>query len=152
MRRKTVFYKAQEGDGRRNATRNCTPRGGAPHHGTHRPHGDNTDTPPPPQAHADNAKTEQTPTDGNIEISVPTSVPCLVKADGTIIAPTAETWKIRNDSTQPVTLDTAVADTITPGTSITAKSQPTTLYEDDTQNGKGSYTIAIDDTGNEKKA
>lgn len=75
-----------------------------------------------------------------------------MKADGTIIAPTAETWKIRNDSPQPVTLDTAVADTITPGTSITAKSQPTTLYEDDTQNGKGSYTITIDDTGNETKA
>ena len=79
-------------------------------------------------------------------------MPCLVKADGTIIAPTAETWKIRNDSTQPVTLDTAVAETITPGTSITAKSQPTTLYEDDTRDGKGSYTIAIDDTGNETKA
>lgn len=111
---------------------------------------------PPPQAHADNAKTAQTSPqtspDDNIEISIPTSVPCLVKADGTIIAPTAETWKIRNDSPQPVTLDTAVADTITPGTSITAKSQPTTLYEDDTQNGKGSYTIAIDDTGNETRA
>ena len=79
-------------------------------------------------------------------------MPCLVKADGTIIAPTAETWKIRNDSTQPVTLDTAVAETITPGTSITAKSQPTTLYENDTRDGKGSYTIAIDDTGNETKA
>lgn len=89
----------------------------------------------------------QTSPDDNIEISIPTSVPCLVKADGTIIAPTAETWKIRNDSQQPVTLDTAVADTITPGTSITAKSQPTTLYEDDTQNGKGSYTIAIDGHG-----
>lgn len=75
-----------------------------------------------------------------------------MKADGTIIAPTAETWKIRNDSTQPVTLDTAAAETITPGTSITAKSQPTTLYEDDTQGGKGSYTITIDDTGNETKA
>lgn len=106
---------------------------------------------PPPQAHADNAKTAQTSPDDNIEISVPTSVPCLVKADGTIIAPTAETWKIRNDSPQPVTLDTAVADTITPGTSITAKSQPTTLYEDDTQDGKGSYTISIDDTGNETR-
>lgn len=94
----------------------------------------------------------QTSPDDNIEISIPTFVPCLVKADGTIIAPTAETWKIRNDSTQPVTLDTAVAETITPGTSITAKSQPTTLYEDDTQNGKGSYTIAIDDTENETKA
>ena len=74
-----------------------------------------------------------------------------MKADGTIIAPTAETWKIRNDSPQPVTLDTAVADTITPGTSITAKSQPTTLYEDDTKDGKGSYTISIDDTGNETR-
>lgn len=81
----------------------------------------------PPQAHADNARTAQTSPDDNIEISVPTSVPCLVKADGTIIAPTAETWKIRNDSTQPVTFDTAAAETITPGTSITAKSQPATL-------------------------
>ena len=79
-------------------------------------------------------------------------MPCLVKADGTIIAPTAETWKIRNDSPQPVTLDTAAADTITPGTAIIAKSQPSTLYEDDTQNGKGSYTITIDDTGNETRA
>lgn len=79
-------------------------------------------------------------------------MPCLVKADGTIIAPIAETWKIRNDSPQPVTLDTAVADTITPGTSITAKSQPTTLYEDDTQDGKGNYTISINDTRNETRA
>lgn len=79
-------------------------------------------------------------------------MPCLVKADGTIIAPTAETWKIRNDSPQPVTLDTAVADTITPGTSITAKSQPATLYENDTQDGKGNYTIAIDNTVSETKA
>lgn len=110
---------------------------------------------PPPQAHADNAdsaRTGQTSSDDNIEISVPTTVPCLVKADGTIIAPTAETWKIRNDSTQSVTLDTAAADTITPGTAITAKSQPATLYEDDTQDGKGSYTIAIDDTGNDTRA
>lgn len=106
---------------------------------------------PLPQAHADNAKTAQTSLEDNIEISVPTSVPCLVKADGMIIATTAETWKIRNDSTQLVTLDTAAAETITPGTSITAKSQPTTLYEDDTPNGKGSYTITIDDTGNEMK-
>lgn len=75
-----------------------------------------------------------------------------MKADGTIIAPTAETWKIRNDSPQPVTLDTAAAETITPGTSITAKSQPATLYENDTQGGKGSYTITIDGTGNETKA
>lgn len=75
-----------------------------------------------------------------------------MKADGTIIAPTVETWKIRNDSPQPVTLDTAAAETITPGTSITAKSQPTTLYEDDTQDGKGSYTISIDNTGNETRA
>lgn len=95
---------------------------------------------------------DQISPDDNIEISVPTTVPCLVKADGTIIAPTAETWKIRNDSSQPVTLDTAVANTITSGISITAKSQPATLYEDDTQDGKGSYTIAIDDTGNETNA
>lgn len=74
-----------------------------------------------------------------------------MKADGTIIAPTAETWKIRNDSPQPVTLDTAAADTITPGTAITAKSQPAALYEDDTQDGKGSYTIAIDDTGDDTR-
>ena len=106
---------------------------------------------PPPQAHADSAKPGQA-ADDNIEISVPTTVPCLVKADGTIIAPTAETWKIRNDSPQPVTLDTTAADTITPGTAITAKSQPATLYEDDTQDGKGSYTITIDDTGNETRA
>lgn len=78
-------------------------------------------------------------------------MPCLVKADGTIIAPTAETWKIKNDSPRPVTLDTAAAETITPGTSITAKSQPATLYEDDTPDGKGNYTISIDDTGNETK-
>ena len=106
----------------------------------------------PPQAHADNARTAQASMDNNIEISVPTTVPCLVKADGTIIAPTAETWKIRNDSPQPVTLDTVAAETITLGTSITAKSQPTTLYEDDTQGGKGSYTIAINDAMNETKA
>ena len=104
----------------------------------------------PPQAHADNAKPGQA-ADDNIEISVPTTVPCLVKADGTIIAPTAETWKIRNDSTQPVTLDTATADMITPGAAITAKSQPATLYEDDTQDGKGSYTITIDDTGDDTR-
>lgn len=79
-------------------------------------------------------------------------MPCLVKADGMIIATTAETWKIRNDSTQLVTLDTVAAETITPGISITAKSQPATLYEDDTQDGKRSYTIAIDDTGNETNA
>lgn len=107
--------------------------------------------PPPPQAHADNARMDQTSPDDNIEISALTSVPCLVKADGTIIATTAETWKIRNDSRQPVTLDTAAAETITPGTSITAKSQLATLYEDDTQDGKGSYTISIDDTGNKTK-
>lgn len=154
--KKNGILQDEIGDSRRNATRNGTPRGGTHHHGTHRHHGDGNTHTPPPQAHADNAKTAQTSPqtspDDNIKISVPTSVPCLVKADGTIIAPTAETWKIRNDSPQPVTLDTAVADTITPGTSITAKSQPTTLYEDDTQNGKGSYTIAIDDTGNETKA
>lgn len=99
--------------------------------------------PPPAYANQTNSTAQAASaqaTDDNIEISVPTSVPCLVKADGTIIAPTAETWKIRNDSPQPVTLGTAAAETITPGISITSKSQPTTLYEDDTQDGKGNYT------------
>lgn len=93
--KKNGMLQDEIGDSRRNATRNGTPRGGTHHHGTHRPHGDGNTHTPPPQAHADNAKTAQTSPqtspDDNIEISVPTSVPCLVKADGTIIAPIAET-------------------------------------------------------------
>ena len=40
----------------------------------------------------------------NVTFSIPTRVPCLVRADGTAIAPTSESWQICNLGTEPITL------------------------------------------------
>ena len=40
----------------------------------------------------------------NVTFSIPTRVPCLVRADGTAIAPTSEAWQICNLGTEPITL------------------------------------------------
>ena len=40
----------------------------------------------------------------NVTFSIPTRVPCLVRADGTSIAPTSEAWQICNLGTEPITL------------------------------------------------
>lgn len=84
--------------------------------------------------------------DSNIDVSVPTRVPCIVKADGTIIAPSSDTWQIRNNSTSPVTISSISTDNLLKGTTISAKSQATSLY-DDTTGLTGSYAIDISDAG-----
>lgn len=44
-----------------------------------------------------------------------------------------------------VTINTISANDTTAGATITATSEPTTLYEDDTNNGQGNYKITIDE-------
>lgn len=40
----------------------------------------------------------------NVTFSIPARVPCLVRTDGTAIAPTSDAWQICNLGTQPITL------------------------------------------------
>ena len=58
-------------------------------------------------------------------------------------------WRIRNLSAHPVTISTISATKTATGTTITATSEQTTLYEDDTNNKQGNYKITINDTNSE---
>ena len=49
---------------------------------------------------------------GQVVLDVPTDVPCAVKADGSVVAPSPEAWTINNISGEPVILGGV---TITPG-------------------------------------
>ena len=48
-----------------------------------------------------------------VVLDIPTEVPCVVKADGSVVAPSPEKWVINNKSGEPVILGEV---TITPGT------------------------------------
>ena len=88
----------------------------------------------------------------NVTFSIPTRVPCLVRADGTAIAPTSEAWQICNLGTEPITLTgVSLGDT---GGEARIEATATGLDIDDgglggdrTGDEKGSWKIDIDTAG-----
>lgn len=89
--------------------------------------------------------------DSNIGISVPTRVQCIVKADGTIISPSSEAWQIKNNSTASVAISSVSSSNLLNGSTITATSQPTSLYDNMT-GIEGSYVIDISNAGSKIEA
>lgn len=83
--------------------------------------------------------------DENINITVPTNVQCLIKADGKIIAPSADSWRIRNLSSLPVTISSVNVDSLLDNAKISAQSESTSLY-DDTTGSTGTYSLNISST------
>ena len=85
----------------------------------------------------------------NVTFSIPTRVPCLVRADGTAIVPTSKAWQICNLGTEPITLTgVSLGDT---GGEARIEATATGLDIDDgglggdgTDVEKGSWKIDID--------
>lgn len=62
-----------------------------------------------------------------VVVSVPTTVPCALRSDGTVVAPTS--WKIDNSGSTPARLATASAKTAYKDISISAKANGSTLLD-----------------------
>lgn len=60
---------------------------------------------------------------GNIAFSVPAKVPFAVKADGTVIGPSASAWRIENEGTRPLRMKDVTASGFDDGSTISAVSE-----------------------------
>lgn len=67
------------------------------------------------QAYADETK--------NIAFSVPSKVPFAVKADGTVIGPSASAWRIENKGTRPLRMKDVAASGFDDGSTVSAVSE-----------------------------
>lgn len=65
--------------------------------------------------------------DDTIVVSVPTTVPCALLSDGTVVAPTS--WKVENSGSTPARLAMATATTAYDGISVSAKANGSTLLD-----------------------
>lgn len=59
----------------------------------------------------------------NIAFSVPAKVPLAVKADGTVIGPSASAWRIENKGTRPLRMKDVAAAGFDDGSAISAVSE-----------------------------
>lgn len=78
-------------------------------------------------AYADEGGVGASPDDDTIVVSVPTTVPCALLSDGTVVAPTS--WKIENSGSTPARLAMATATTAYDGISVSAKANGSTLLD-----------------------
>lgn len=78
-------------------------------------------------AYADEGGVGASPDDDTIVVSVPTTVPCTLLSDGTVVAPTS--WKIENSGSTPARLAMATATTDYDGISVSAKANGSTLLD-----------------------
>ena len=67
------------------------------------------------QAYADETK--------NIAFSVPAKIPFAVKADGTIVGPSASAWRIENNGTRPLRMKDVTASGFDDGSTVSAVSE-----------------------------
>lgn len=67
------------------------------------------------QAYADETK--------NIAFSVPAKIPFAVKADGTIVGPSASAWRIENNGTRPLRMKDVTASGFDDGSAVSAVSE-----------------------------
>lgn len=86
-------------------------------------------------AYADEEGVGASADDDTIVVSVPTTVPCALLSDGTVVAPTS--WKIENSGSTPARLAMATATTAYDGISVSAKANGSTLL--DYSSGFASY-------------
>lgn len=59
----------------------------------------------------------------NIAFSVPAKVPFAVKADGTVIGPSASAWRIENEGTRPLRMKDVAASGFNDGSVVSAVSE-----------------------------
>lgn len=59
----------------------------------------------------------------NIAFSVPSKVPFAVKADGTIIGPSASAWRIENEGTRPLRIKDVASSGFNDGSTVSAVSE-----------------------------
>lgn len=59
----------------------------------------------------------------NIAFSVPAKVPFAVKADGTVIGPSASAWRIENEGTRPLRMKDVAASGFDDGSTVSAISE-----------------------------
>ena len=78
-------------------------------------------------AYADEEGVGASADDDTIVVSVPTTVPCALLSDGTVVAPTS--WKIENSGSTPARLAMATATTAYDGISVSAKANGSTLLD-----------------------
>ena len=78
-------------------------------------------------AYADEGGAGASADDDTIVMSVPTTVPCALLSDGTVLAPTS--WKIENSGSTPARLAMATAKPAYDGISVSAKSGSSTLLD-----------------------
>lgn len=78
-------------------------------------------------AYADEGGVGASPDDDTIVVRVPTTVPCALLSDGTVVAPTS--WKIENSGSTPARLAMATAATAYDGISVSAKANGSTLLD-----------------------
>ena len=59
----------------------------------------------------------------NIAFSVPAKVPFAVKADGTVVGPSASAWRIENEGTRPLRIKDVAASGFDDGSTVSAVSE-----------------------------
>ena len=78
-------------------------------------------------AYADEGGAGASADDDTIVVSVPTTVPCALLSDGTVVAPTS--WKIENSGSTPARLAMATAKSAYEDISVSAKANGSTLLD-----------------------
>ena len=78
-------------------------------------------------AYADEGGVGASADDDTIVVSVPTTVPCALLSDGTVVAPTS--WKIENSGSTPARLAMATAKPAYEDISVSAKANGSTLLD-----------------------
>ena len=77
----------------------------------------------------------------NVSFSIPTKVELKLKADGTVIAPSADAWKIRNLGDEPIQLTSVGSDGFHDGETVAANSGTWSLSVKDAASQSGTMTI-----------
>lgn len=78
-------------------------------------------------AYADEGGAGASADDDTIVVTMPTTVPCSLLSDGTVVVPTL--WKIENSGSTPARLAMATATTAYDGISVSAKANGSTLLD-----------------------
>ena len=90
----------------------------------------------------------------NIAFSVPSKVPFAVKADGTIIGPSASAWRIENEGTRPLRIKDVASSGFNDGSTVSAVSEAMPVADTSTRGiwsinvsrGGASLTASVDGT------
>ena len=80
----------------------------------------------------------------NVSFSIPTKVELKVKADGTVISPSADAWQIRNLGEEPIRISSVSSTGFDDGTTVTATSDSLPLVDSD---GTGTVTVSAGKDG-----